>query len=96
MGRLDGWRPTRRRFLQTTLAAGAGVAAVGVGMTIGPPNAAADPPHARGLLTSPGFEGQPVKGLLPSAEGADDTLWTTHPSDPRDHTVIASYWSNMP
>jgi hypothetical protein len=48
--------------------------------------------NTRGLLASPGLEGQPVKAtyFFPG-EGDKDTLWTTHPLDPRDR-----HWNSDP
>jgi hypothetical protein len=43
-------------------------------------------PERRGLLASPGFEGEPVKGVyfFPGNRHIDVSTYTTHPLDPRD------------
>jgi len=47
----------------------------------------------RGLLASPGLEGQPVKGLyfFPGERGANAALYTTHPLD-----VLDGRWNSDP
>jgi hypothetical protein len=50
-------------------------------------------PEWRGLLASPGFEGQPIKGVyfFAGEQGPNAGLYTTHPSDPRD-----LHWNSDP